>query len=263
MPIKQITIMVAVHKEYEFPDDDGYLPIHVGKQNSLVELGIEGDNTGINISKLNPYFCELTGLYWMWKNVESEYYGLSHYRRYFLPVNRSSFSLVKGKKIASSTSLMELLNEYEVVLSKPRNYFIETIESHYKNAHEERDLVLLKGVMSEVCPEYLPELESVLQGKKVSLYNMFIMNRTNFESYCDWLFSLLIPLKDQIPYKSYGPYQKRVFGFLAERLLNVWVLKNFSNDKIYHASVINLEGESLVDKAKGLLLRKFFGSKQS
>ena len=92
---------------------------------------------------------------------------------------------------------------------------------------------------------------------------MFVMNKENFQNYCEWLFAILMPLKDKIPYESYGPYQKRVFGFLAERLLNVWVLKNISKDKIYYAPVINLEGEDLIDKAKGLLMRKFLGNKQS
>ncbi len=44
------------------------------------------DMTGDNISEKNPIYCELTGLYWMWKNMiirgaKEDYYGLYQYRR--------------------------------------------------------------------------------------------------------------------------------------------------------------------------------------
>lgn len=77
-------ILVCCHKPDNFKNDEVYMPIHVGKANSKYELGIQGDDTGDNISKENPHFCELTGLYWAWKNMQPvDYIGLCHYRRYF------------------------------------------------------------------------------------------------------------------------------------------------------------------------------------
>ena len=77
-----IKILVATHKKYWMPDDDVYVPLHVGAEGKE-SLGYLPDNTGDHISSKNPSYCELTGLYWAWKNLDCEYIGLCHYRRYF------------------------------------------------------------------------------------------------------------------------------------------------------------------------------------
>ena len=64
--------------------NDVYMPLQVGKALSDVDLGVQGDDEGDNISTKNPNYCELTGLYWAWKNLkDADYIGLAHYRRYF------------------------------------------------------------------------------------------------------------------------------------------------------------------------------------
>ena len=73
-----IKILVATHKAYWMPEDDVYLPLHVGREGKQ-DLGFVGDNIGDNISLKNPNFCELTGLYWAWKNLQCDYIGLCHY----------------------------------------------------------------------------------------------------------------------------------------------------------------------------------------
>lgn len=78
-----VEIYIATHKEYEFPQIDGYIPIHVGKELSSKNLDIATDNVGNHISNLNTNFCELTALYWIWKNSKADIVGLVHYRRYF------------------------------------------------------------------------------------------------------------------------------------------------------------------------------------
>ena len=100
-----------------------------------------------------------------------------------------------------------------------------------------------------------------MDGRRLSLFNMFVLRSELFNSYCNWLFSILFEVEKRIPYKEYGPYQGRVFGFLAERLLNVWVEKNISQEKIKYLPVVNLEGENLFIKAVGLLKRKISGQK--
>ena len=81
-----IKILVATHKPYWMPDDDVYLPIHVGKAGQK-DIGFIGDDTGENISYKNANYCELTGMYWAWKNLQADYIGLCHYRRYFTNSN--------------------------------------------------------------------------------------------------------------------------------------------------------------------------------
>ena len=60
--MKDIKIIVATHKKYQMPNDDIYLPIHVGAEGKE-SIGYQADNVGENISNKNSYFCELTGLY--------------------------------------------------------------------------------------------------------------------------------------------------------------------------------------------------------
>lgn len=255
------TVMVATHKNYEMPADIGYVPIHVGKAVNNAELGFDGDDSGDNISVLNPYFCELTGLYWIWKNTNTTYYGLAHYRRYFKPISGSNYVVVNGKKIASTASLTKMLDKFDIVLAKPRNYWIETVESHYKNAHYGEDLIALKQVVSEMYPKYVSTMEKVFKGRSISLFNMFVMRSDLFSQYAEWLFSILFELQGRVKYAEYGPYQRRIFGFLAERLMNVWVEHTIPKNRIFYQGVVNLEGENLAVKAKGLIARKFMGSK--
>ena len=85
-----IKVIIATHKKYRMPEDKLYLPLHVGaegktdEEGNPLDLGYQKDNTGENISELNPSFCELTGLYWAWKNLDADYVGLAHYRRHFM-----------------------------------------------------------------------------------------------------------------------------------------------------------------------------------
>ena len=85
--MEKIQILVTTHKKYEMPKESYYLPIHVGRDGKE-SIGYIGDNTGDNISLKNPYYCELTGVYWAWKNLEADYVGLVHYRRQFKGKNR-------------------------------------------------------------------------------------------------------------------------------------------------------------------------------
>lgn len=259
---KSVSIMVAAHKKYEFPLDSGYLPVQVGRALAKEKLDIAGDDTGENISHLNRSFCELTGLYWLWKNHKSDFYGLAHYRRYFRPLATSGLSIA-GKQVLSSAELIEQLETYDVLLSKPRNYWIESVRKHYENAHNASDLAVLQQVVAELHPSYNKAFERIMARRSVCLYNMFFMRAELFHSYCQWLFSILFEVEKRIPYQTYGNYQGRVFGFMAERLLNVWVEKNIPTGKVKHLAVINLEGENLIKKAFGLLERKFKGVKQA
>ena len=257
---RPISIMVAAHKDYEFPDDAGYLPLQVGRAISSNPLPFAGDDTGESISALNRSYCELTGLYWLWKNRTADVFGLVHYRRYFCAP--STGVPIRGSRVASSTELANLLADYDIVLSKPRRYVVETVRKHYANAHYISDLQAAEAIIGDRHPDYLHAFKRVMAQRTLSLYNMFIMNAPEFHAYCEWLFPILFEAQKRIPFETYGPYQGRVFGFLGERLLNVWVEKNVARERIKFLPVVNLEGESFVKKAAGLLERKFRGVKQ-
>lgn len=254
--MQKLTVLVITHKDYEFPHSACYRPLFVGGE---IAIGLKNevfyrDNSGINIAEKNSSFCELTGLYWAWKNgvfENNQYIGLVHYRRYFA----GKALYLKKKQIASESELLTILEKYDVILPRKRNYFIESIYAHYQHAHHIKDLDLTRGVITELQPEYLESFDTVMQGRKLHLYNMFVMPSEKASEYCHWLFSILFELEKRVDVTQYDNYQKRVFGFIAERLFNVWILYNQLNVK--YLPVVNLEGENLIKKGLNLLKRKF------
>ena len=131
----KITILIATHKKYTMPKDAMYLPIYVGKEISSIALPYCTDNTGEHISEKNPYYCELTALYWAWKNLKSDYIGMVHYRRYFVKKKPIPFIKDKFSYVLTEKQLKPLLKNSDILLPKQRNYYIETNYSHYVHAH--------------------------------------------------------------------------------------------------------------------------------
>lgn len=246
-------IYVVTHKDYTFPTDSIYCPIQVG--GGTLKQEITRDNQGENIANFNSSFCELTALYWIWKNSVEDIVGLVHYRRYFSGYKKGISFL--GKKIASQEDFLSILESSDIIVSKPRNYFIFTIRDHYIKAHYQDDLRELENIISENAPEYNDAFNYIMNSKKISLYNMFVCEKNVIDDYCSWLFPLLFRLEKNIHYKDYDSYQKRVFGFLGERLFNIWLYHNKGKYKQFHGSVINMEGENIFLKAIGLLKRHF------
>lgn len=249
-----IKILIAIHKKYWMPSDEVYMPIHVGREGKD-NLGYVGDNTGENISIKNPNYCELTGLYWAWKNLDCEYIGLCHYRRYFAHKSKSSKLEDKKQAIFTRDDYERLLQQYDVILPKKRNYFIETVRSQYEHAHNKRDLDEIEKIIKMQYPSYIEAFEKVMNSRKLHIYNMFVMNKALFDEYCTWLFDILFTLEKRIDITNYDKYNARVFGFLSERLFNIWLEKK--QLKIKTVNVVFLEKINWVKKGKDFLKRKF------
>jgi hypothetical protein len=250
-------LLIAAHKTCDLPRSALYVPIEVGAALREVHTGTLRDDTGEHISTKNASYSELTALYWAWKNgffEDVEYCGLVHYRRYF----RGSLPFQRGG-ILSAEEIGALTQEADLILPKKRNYWIESIGKHYIHAHHKRDLDMTEAVLSEVAPEYIPAYREVMKGTRLHLYNMFVMPVPLFESYAAWLFGILFEVERRIDISGYDPYQKRVFGFLAERLFNVWTRyqAQVNGLKIAEVPVVNTEGENLLRKGMGLLKRKY------
>ena len=252
-------IYVVSHKKYEFPDDHCFIPIKVGMNTDDINYSYVKDSDGDSISYLNSSFCELTAAYWIWKNSTSDIIGLAHYRRYFSSSKKTL--RVKGECIASSNELANLLDGNDILVAKPRNYYITTIKNHYIHAHHQSDYTQLRDEIILQSPEYLADFDTVMAGKKISLYNMFVCKKTLIDDYFSWLFPILFALEKKIDYQNYDAYQKRVFGFMAERLFNVWLHHQHGKINIKYMPVVNLDGENLLLKGIGLLKRHFWGKK--
>ncbi|MDE7386838.1 MAG: DUF4422 domain-containing protein [Muribaculaceae bacterium] len=232
---KDITMLVCAHKQDYYRDGDGYMPIQVGKAISAVDLHITGDNTGDNISEKNPNYCELTAHYWYWKNgVKTPYVGLSHYRRYLefdksLPYGRSFVSHTPEADRALDTSLPDnvgkLFEKYDIVLPKPIIYPY-TLKTDYCYCHIKEDFEILRNVIARISPDYLESFDAVMSGNnKLSHYNMFLTTAEVFERYSEWMFGVLFEAEKHCHISSY-PAQSRIFGYMSERLLNVFCKKN-------------------------------------
>ena len=253
----KITVIVATHKAYRIPQDDIYMPVHAGRNNITPEdtvlSSFIGDDTGENISSKNKNYCELTALYWAWKNLDYDYLGLAHYRRHF----KGGSSKYKWTAILSKEKAESLLKDYDVILPKKRDYFIESTYDQYVHAHNRQDLDKTLEIIKELYPEYIPAWDSVMKSTRGHRFNMFIMKKEILNSYLQWLFDILFKLEKVLDISGYSENDRRVFGFVSERLLDVWLITN--NISYTELPVINMESQNWPKKIFNFLKRKFIG----
>lgn len=242
--MERFDIVVAVNNPYWVPTDSAYLPVYVGSAGKP-SIGFQRDDEGDNISARNPHWCELTGLYWAWKNRSHAVLGLVHYRRHFKGIGG----------VLSKDECARLLENYNVILPKPRCYLIETSYSHYAHAHHAEDLDVTREIIGERCPEYLAAWDRCMQSSRGHRFNMFIMKRELAERYCKWLFDILFELERRLDISTYSQYDKRVFGFVAERMIDPWLETNGVAYK--ELPVLNLESQNWPSKIFRFILRKF------
>ncbi|MCF0228504.1 MAG: DUF4422 domain-containing protein [Parasporobacterium sp.] len=247
-----IKVLIASHREYKMPSDPMYVPVFVGAALHDADIkGFERDDSGDNISLKNPYYCELTALYWGWKNLDCDYMGLVHYRRHFMKEPcRFSWEKILDREDAENI----FRSGIDVILPGKRHYIIETLYSHYKHSHHPEDLQTAEYVISRDFPEYREDFLNVMKSRSAHMFNMCIMKKEILDQYCRWLFEVLEKIEEQLDISSYSDFDKRVFGRISELLMDVWIRKN----KIKYAelSVRNTEGEHLASKAANVVKRK-------
>ena len=259
-----IKIVVATHKNYEMPKDPMYLPLQVGAEDHLsLDGNFARDNTGDHISRKNPVYCELTGLYWAWKNLDCDAYGLVHYRRGL--TTKSKGFIRKNGRFASVLSYDEadrLLCDFDMIVPSKRRYYIETLYDHYAHTLDAKHLDVAKDLIGEICPEYLPFVKKAYSKKWGYMFNMFVGKKAYADAYLKWLFEILFELEKRIPTQGYTPFQKRYIGRVSEILFNVWIEKQLVDGmKICEVPYLPMEDEHMAKKAVAFLKAKFFGKK--
>ena len=212
-------IYVITHKAFTPPEDPIYIPLQVGCDKNP-PLEYLRDNTGDNISGKNDRYSELTGLYWLWKNSSfTGNIGINHYRRYFVK---------DGLRLLDETDYNSILKDYDIITSTAmkakRSY-----RDFYISEHDPEQLVLLEQAFRELYPEDLGVYNECMEGSLFYFGNLFVMKRAEFDIYCEWLFSLLSYVERRLDISMYDEYHRRVFGFLSEQLLMVWVRKRGLN----------------------------------
>lgn len=209
-----IKIYAMTHKKFDVPQNPMYVPLHVGHANAKQDFGYIGDDSGDNISKLNPYYAELSGVYWIWKNVKDiDYVGVCHYRRFLTGEEGYVFTQAQYE---------QLLQEYDIITTKqlelPNSY-------HYGfGAHHRIETLDETGqIIKEMHPKYYKEFIKLVNSNKTYFGNMMVTSKTLFDEYAKWLFSILFELQKRIDLTFEDDYHRRVFGFISEFLLYVWV----------------------------------------
>ena len=227
-----IKVFIACHKLCDLPKDELYLPIHVGSTGKE-SFGFIQDNSGDNISDKNPLYSELTGLYWCHKNLDYDYLGLVHYRRFFT-LKSKSYIKENGalNSVLSKQECEELLNKYKIILPKKRNYYIETLYSHYAHTFDESHLIETRNIINELCPNYLDIYDKTLKQTSAYIFNMFIMGKDLVNEYCEWLFPILFELEKRIDISNMTAFHKRYIGRISERLFNVWLNYKLTNKEL-------------------------------
>ena len=242
-------IVIATHKKYQMPDDELYLPLHVGAEGKS-DLGYVKDNTGDNISLKNPYFCELTGLYWAWKNLDNEYIGLAHKK-----INKKDLF----HSVITNDEINDYLEKTDVIVPKMRNYYIETLYSHYDHTMYVEPLNITGEIIKEKFPQYFDEFSRLKKRKKAHMFNMFVMKKEKLDEYCSWLFDILFELEKRVDNSKYDSFHARFYGRVSELLLDVWL--NTNNYSYKEIRVISMEKVDWLKKGTSFLKAKFTGKK--
>ncbi len=243
--MKKIQIFAMTHKAFTPPPDPVYVPLQVGRA-SHEPLGYTGDDTGDHISDLNAYFSELTGVYWLWKNNhDTDIIGICHYRRYLIS---------EDGRLYTNADIERLLAQYDIIVTKK----LELRMSYYDgfaSTHDEKDLVETERVVAEKYPEYAALFHDMVHKKETYFANMMICTKQLYDEYCTWLFDILFEVRRRIDTSGYDNYRKRVYGFLSEFLLTVWIVKNGLH---VYESCVGMSGEKRETKEIKQQMSVFF-----
>lgn len=211
-----VKIFTMTHKKFNEPENKIYVPLHVGRA-TAENLGYCGDDTGESISEWNRYYGELTGVYWVWKNIEdADIVGICHYRRFFLNEKR---------ELMTQAEYEAILKEYDIIV--PHSMKAEgCYRDYYASAHNVEDLLAVGRVIQEKYSDYYPYFEAALAGDTYYYGNLMVTSKELFQSYAGWLFDILFEVEKRIDVSGYDLYNQRVFGFLSEQMLKVWIDRN-------------------------------------
>ncbi len=234
-------IYVITHKIFdnEIISDSNYRDyqvLHVGTNRNCDSKYLR-DDVGDSISVKNGSYCELTGMYWIWKNISVEtnpIVGISHYRRFFCTPGQLRRYVYKNElpKPLTRKQYEGLLYKADIIVPKPKSSIRHNVYQLYGLFHNSDDLDKVKSIIVRLTPEYLDAFEKEMKSHRVLFANMFISKKELYDNYCEWLFTILEELEKEIqPHNNdtlskEDKYQGRIYGFIAERLLQVWIRKN-------------------------------------
>lgn len=215
MKEEKTKILIACHKPDSVYEDGVYTPIHVGRAISSYKeemANMIGDDTGDNISVENPRYCELTAIYWGWKNLNDiDYFGLCHYRRYF-------------KEKITNENIQEIMSSFDFIVAK-KVTFAQSIKTWLCGSLVSEDVYILYKVILARCPEKKKQVDDFFKSNAIYPCNMFICKKEIFDRYAEWLFDILFTVDKYLKPSSYSRL-RREMGYLSEVLLTLYIKLN-------------------------------------
>mgnify|MGYP000415574046 FL=1 len=259
-------IYIVSHLRLKRPFDKDFRVIYVGPlsgPSSPDDFAVTDAIQSPHMADKNKSFCELTALYQMLNlhaPSKDELIGLVHYRRPFVQgpkwlcriirttqkskYTRSISNVLLANYTLTQSKAAVLLKDHDVIVPVPVR-LKTSVEERYMQMHVASDWEKLKRIIEVQQPDYLAAFEQLAKGRSMYLYNMFVGRTELMHRYAKWLFPILESLETQIDISDRDTFQKRVFGFLAERLFNVFLIKH-SELKVLHLPVVQLFNESVV-----------------
>lgn len=177
------------------------------------------DDTGKHISARNKQFCELTALYWIWKNAKEDIVGMVHYRRHFI--------------LPEDWVERMRRNEVDVILPVPL-YVAPSVADNYRERHDISDWEYMMQYLQENHGAEYSQAEEFFEKNLYSPCNMFIMRKEVLDELCTWLFPILFYAAGYGGEKK-DHYQNRYPGFLSERLMSFYFEKHRNRFKVVYA----------------------------
>lgn len=238
-----IKILISCHKEASHPESKIMLPIQVGAANAKKRFPhMLQDDQGENISAQNPMYCELTAQYWAWKNLDADYYGFCHYRRYFSFASQQfpedgwgniAEDFIDQAAIANyclnDQAIASLVPQYDIItttrkdLRKMPERFSSVADQYYKAKKlHSKDLDTILEIIDEKYPQYSAAAKKHCQGHVTSFCNMYILKKEIFFEYCAWMFDILEEFCRRTDMSRYSQEALRTPGHLSERLFGIY-----------------------------------------
>ncbi len=270
-----VKIFVSAHKQAAFPEGSSILPVQVGAKHAKERFeNMLHDDEGENISSKNPQYCELTAQYWAWKNMDADYYGFCHYRRYFdfsgIPHKENDFgeiidSYIDDRAVSeyglNDRNIAEAIKGWDIITT-PLNDVrriggFSNLKQHW-DADKHLRLKDLRHMYDILCtrhPEYKVDADAVLNGRKAAFCNMFIMKKEIFFEYNEWLFPLLDEFAAATDFGKMDVQATRTVGHLSERLLNIFIAhknRTGANWKIKQLQCVHFTNPEPFDKLEPL-----------
>lgn len=224
-----------LQNEYEIPD--WLHSLQVGADLTMQRVAEYADNTGDNISGKNVNYCELTALYWIWKNklmlslpgdknneLNNEYFGLFHYRRILDITGEDLFRFSE--------------NDIDVILPYPTIHEPDISEHHARYMKEEDWQAMLQA-LTELQPEYAKAANAIFKQPYFYNYNIVIAKKEVLSDYCVWLFPIL-KRTEELSVPKGCERADRYIGYLGENLMTLYFLYHKNDLNIFHTGRLML-----------------------